>query len=86
MFDDFRDPWSQIALSLAQASIDHRASMRRPAPLLISLVFSETALTSADKLDEFLDVVSLWDVEGFYIIVRRPSWRIFSTLRTLSPP
>ncbi len=56
---------------MAQASIDYHSTMRRPPPLLISFVFTETALTSTDSLDEFLDVVSLWDVEGFYIIPRR---------------
>ncbi|MDD5005875.1 MAG: hypothetical protein PHS93_05155 [Candidatus Omnitrophica bacterium] len=71
LFDDFQDPWSQIALSMAQESIAYQANLRGAPPLLISLVFSETALRSADRMGEFLDIISVFQAAGFYIILRR---------------
>jgi hypothetical protein len=71
MFSDFSDPWSQIALSLAQQSIATHGQLADPPPLLLSLVMDETALRNGDALNEFLDIITAWDVEGFYIVVRR---------------
>lgn len=75
LFDDFRDPWSQIALHMAQESINYHGSLRKAPPLLISLVISETALRSVDSLNEYLDLISLLNVQGFYIIIRRETTR-----------
>lgn len=71
LFNGFRDPWSQAALSLAQASIDVHKSFKKKTPLLISLVLDEGALRDRHSLDEYLDTISTFDAEGFYIIVRR---------------
>ena len=71
MFDDFRDPWSQIALQLAQESTNVHATLDVPPPLLVSLAFDESALRSREAADEFLDIISLWDVAGFYLLVRQ---------------
>jgi hypothetical protein len=71
LFDDFRDPWSQIALTMAQESISVHRGSQPAASLLLSLVIDENALRSRDALDEFLDIVTAWDVAGFYLIVRR---------------
>lgn len=68
LFDDFRDSWSQIALTMAEASIDNAAD---PKKLLISLAISEQAFRSSDNLDEFLDTLSALEVEGFYILIGR---------------
>lgn len=73
-FDSFNDPWSQISLSLAQGSINYHSKLAKSsklAPLLISLVFSENALSSLESLGEFLDIISGFKVAGFYIIVKR---------------
>lgn len=69
-FDSFQDSWSQIVLSMAQESIDYHAQLIGAPPLLLSLVFSETALVSTEAINEFLDAVSILDTKGFYILVR----------------
>ncbi len=68
LFEDFRDSWSQIALSMAESAID-KASY--PHKLLISLIISEQAFKSSDALDEFLDALSSLEVGGFYILICR---------------
>lgn len=71
LFSGFRDPWSQAALSLAQASIDTHKTLREKKPLLVSLVLDEQALRDRHSLDEYLDTISTFDAKGFYVIVRR---------------
>lgn len=70
LFADFRDPWSQIALSMAQEAITVHDQHGNTPPLLLSLVIDESALRNRDALDEFLDVITAWDVAGVYLIVR----------------
>lgn len=69
----FRDPWSQIALSLAQASIaeygQRESKVRKP--LLASFVVDELALRDRPALDEYLDSLTALEADGFYLIVRR---------------
>ena len=72
-FDDFRDSWSQIALSMAEASIDDWQDRNTKMPLLVSIVFSESSLRDATRMNEFLDALSAMDVTGFYILVQRNS-------------
>ena len=74
MFDDFRDSWSQIALNMAEAAVDHHANeLSSPVPLLVSVVTTEVALRSATGLAEFLDALSSLEADGFYILVHRNS-------------
>lgn len=70
LFADFRDPWSQIALSLAQEAIAVHAGLGSAPPLLVSLVIDESALRSRDALNEFLDIITVWDLAGVYVVVR----------------
>ena len=67
----FADRWSQIALQLADSSIEHHAQQARTAPLLVSILLSENALDNRDELDSFLDIVTTWDVQGFYLVIAR---------------
>lgn len=71
LFSDFRDPWSQISLLLAQESITVHSTLPDPPPLLVSLTFDEAALRNRDAMDEFLNIISLWDIAGFYVLVRQ---------------
>ncbi len=73
MFDDFRDSWSQIALNMAEAAVDHHGTLTNPEPLLVSIVTSEVALRSATGLAEFLDALSSLEANGFYVLVHRNS-------------
>ena len=72
-FEDFQDQWSQIALMMANASINYHASISDIPPLLLSFVFTETALSSQSGLEDFLDAVSTLDASGIYLIIRRSS-------------
>jgi hypothetical protein len=73
LFYGFRDPWSQIALTMAQAAIGEAASRSRstPKPLLLSFVIDELALRDRSALDEYLNTISTLDAHGFYIVIRR---------------
>lgn len=73
LFDDFRDLWSQIALNMAEAAVEHHSSLRDPPPLLVSVVTSEVALRNALGLTEFLDALSSVEADGFYLLVHRNS-------------
>lgn len=70
-FNSFDDTWSQVALQMAQASIEAHAEMPSPPPLLISLIFCESALTHNSSLDEYLNMLTGLEADGFYITVRR---------------
>lgn len=71
IFDSFSDRWCQIALTLADASLEYHGGLRDAPPLLLSFIFHESALTSKEELDHFLDTITTWDVGGFYVIVVR---------------
>ena len=51
----FEDRWSQIALQLADSSIAYHSGLNDAAPLLVSVVLSESAFDSRSDLDAFLD-------------------------------
>ena len=72
-FEDFQDQWSQIALMMANASVNYHASISDIPSLLLSFVFTETALSSQSGLEDFLDAVSTLDASGIYLIIRRSS-------------
>ncbi|MCH7726889.1 MAG: hypothetical protein IH991_10460, partial [Planctomycetes bacterium] len=65
------DRWSQIALELADSSVDYHGGLVDASPLLISVVISEGALDNRTELDAFLDTLTSWDVQGYYLIVVR---------------
>lgn len=67
----FADRWSQIALQLADTSIEYHAQTKDAAPLLVSILLSENALDDRDDLDSFLDIITSWDVQGFYLTIAR---------------
>ncbi len=72
MFDSFNDRWCQVALTLADASIDYHSGLgAKTPPLLVTFVLNESALASKDDLDAFLNTITKWDVGGFYLIVER---------------
>jgi hypothetical protein len=73
IFDSFSDRWHQIALNLANASLEYHAELPTPPPLLLSFVFSENALLDTDEVNHFLDTVTQkeWNMQGFYIIIDR---------------
>ena len=61
-----------MALSLAQESIEYWSGIQGESrPLLVSVVFSENALSTHDQVAEFLDTVSLYETAGFYVVIDR---------------
>jgi hypothetical protein len=72
IFDSFEGKWCQIALNLADASLDYHAGMKGAPPLLLSFVIGEQALESRSELDSFLDQLTSWDtLTGAYIVISR---------------
>lgn len=67
----FADRWSQIALQLADSAIEYHAEKPRLQPLMVSILLSENALDDRDDLDAFLDIITSWEVHGFYITIAR---------------
>jgi len=73
LFEDFQDSWSQIALNLAEASIEAHVDLGPQAPLLVTILLSEHTLRNGSGMGEYLDAISGLDVHGFYLIVSRSS-------------
>lgn len=71
IIDDFNDPWSQISLTMAQEAEAYNSAIQDAKPLLVSICFNETALKNREAVNEYLDMLSLLNVAGFYISVRR---------------
>jgi len=73
LFDSFTDRWCQIALNLADASLEYYAGTTSAPPLLVSLVLAEGALAADSEARQFLDTITQdgWDMAGFYLIVAR---------------
>jgi hypothetical protein len=73
IFDSFSDRWHQIALNLADASLEYHAGLSAPPPLLLSFVLAEGAMAVAGEVNRFLDAVTQddWRAEGFYFIIDR---------------
>ena len=73
IFESFSDRWYQIALNLADASLEHHASLTQPPPMLLSFILAEEALGAEEELGRFLDTVTQdgWDAGGFYLVVAR---------------
>ena len=70
-FDSFGDRWNSIALSMAAEAITYYVSMADERPLLVSFLINENAFRTVPEFEEFLDIVTDFDCEGFYLIVRR---------------
>lgn len=70
--ESFADRSAQIALTLAQESVDYWNGLTGDKrPLLISFLFTELALTNSEQVSEFLDAISLLEADGFYLVVDR---------------
>lgn len=73
IFHSFNDRWYQIALNLADASLEAHSRLSDGPPLLLSFHISEQALSSHDDVSRFLDTITQddWTMRGFYINVVR---------------
>ena len=70
---NFGDSSAQIALQLADASVEHHGASSEGLPLLLSFLINENALGSRDDLDTFLDAITVMNADGFYLVARRAS-------------
>lgn len=69
--DDFEGKWGQIALNLADTSLDYHASLTDAPPLLVNFLIDEQALTSKKNVEAFLDQITSWDMAGVYLVIAR---------------
>ncbi|CAA6603176.1 conserved hypothetical protein [Rhodospirillaceae bacterium LM-1] len=79
-FDSFIDRWASVALTMAQASIQNHLQSGDSRPLLISFVISEQAFRNASELDDFLNIITDLDCDGFYIIMKREDGEFNQTI------
>jgi len=70
MFRSFDSRWSQISISLANESIK-QINDYDSVDLYISLCIGENAFCSSEEVKDFLDLISLFNVKGFYIVIDR---------------
>lgn len=71
IINSFSDRKTQIALNLSQECINVVQDQGLTTPLLVSLIFEESALNETDYVDDFLNEISVLPVDGFYITVAR---------------
>ena len=69
IIEDFQGVWSQIALNLAVESVEYLKNLGKNNDLYISLCVSSEALKNRDAIDEYLDMISLLEVKGFYLLI-----------------
>lgn len=71
LFEGLRDRWAQTALQMGQQAIKLMRQKRYKTPVLISIVCNDSLFSSEDDINELLDIITLWDTAGFYIVVER---------------
>ncbi len=72
IFDSFDDRWYQIALTLADASLEYHSTLDGPPRLLLNFVFSETVLNDLSNMKDFLNQITAWEkAAGVYLIISR---------------
>lgn len=69
-FESFDSRMSQIALSLANESIRYMESEN----IMISICVHESAFANFEDVKDFLDIITLFEVEGFYVIIERNNY------------
>jgi len=69
--DGFETKWGQIALNLADTSLDYHAGIKDAPPLLVNFLIAEQALTSKKNVEAFLDQITSWEMSGIYLVIAR---------------
>ncbi len=75
LIDDFTGGWSQIAVNLISASVEYAETLGLSHELRPHLLIRESALSSRNAADDFLEVVTTLDVPGFILTIDRESSR-----------
>lgn len=73
MINSFTDRNTQIVLNLTQECINVMDEDETKLPLIVSLIFEESALNETTHVNSFLNEISVLPVDGFYITVARSS-------------
>jgi len=72
LMKSFGESWRRhAAIQIAAASLEYKSDSREELPILLSLVFSETALDDTDNLMRFLNIITKFQPSGFYIVLNR---------------
>lgn len=70
-FDSFNDRWNSVAFSMAAEAVSYFGTLEDSRPLLVSFVINENAFRSDPEFEEFLDIVTDFECNGFYLVIRR---------------
>lgn len=81
-FDNFSDVANQTALQLGAESAENKDRVSSDQQLLITFNLSEAALSDLDGINEFLDITTSWDIDGFYVVVEPQDTTYPATLGT----
>lgn len=69
----FRDRLAQVVLQLADSSCQWKQAKGERRPLYVSLLVDEAALRGEEELGDFIDLITVLECDGFYIIPFRAS-------------
>jgi len=65
----FASAWAQIAVSLIQESLDYKSTLDVELPVYATLAVSAESFTDPEMVNEFLDALTVLEVDGFYVII-----------------
>ena len=69
--DRLDNKWAGVAYALATETIASAEEKCPDKPVFVSFVISEQTLQGVDELNDFLDIVSQFECDGFYIVINR---------------
>ena len=70
-FDSFNDRWNSAAFTMAADSISYFTGLADQRPMLVSFVINENAFRAGPEFEEFLDIITDFECDGFYFVIRR---------------
>ena len=70
-FDSFNDRWNSAAFTMAAESISFVNGLSDQRPMLVSFAINENAFRAGPEFEEFLDIITDFECDGFYFIIRR---------------
>lgn len=69
--ESFSEREHQVALNLASEAMEYHGGLGETRPLLPSFVIGEHAFGDRTGIDEFLDQLTGWELNGVYVVVAR---------------
>jgi hypothetical protein len=72
---DLNDPWSQVSMQLLAESVSYSETLKSKRDLFLSLIVSEDAFLNRKSVDDYLDLITSFETEGFYFVLDRKEQR-----------